>query len=111
MNKYSIQGNRTIHAEHDAINKLPIIKNKKKLKKINILIIKTSPTGLLGNSKPCYHCIQKMLHLLPKRGYKMDDVYYTDKEGMIQKIKFNKLVHEKDVHISSYYRHSNFKMK
>lgn len=103
-----INGNRTIHAEHDAINKLPIIRNKK-LKKVSILIIKTSNTGVLGNSKPCYHCIQKMKNMMPKKGYRMDNVYYTDEHSKIVKKKFSALIEEKDVHLSSYYRHTKSK--
>ena len=75
----SIRNTRGIHAEHDAITKLLPLRNKrKKLENINILVIRLSPTNKIQSSKPCYHCIE-MLKILPKkRGYRIQDIYYSN---------------------------------
>lgn len=99
----------SVHAEHDAITRLPVRKSRK-LKRINILVIKTSKTGKLGNSKPCYNCIMHMLNLAPKYGYKINYVYYSNDNGDIEKIKLSELYSRGDFHYSAYYKFKN-KMK
>jgi len=103
INKFSIRVNeRSIHAERDAIAGLRL-RNSKKLKKVNLLVIKTSKTGYLGNSKPCYHCLQDMKNLAPMRGYKIQNIYYSNEKGIIIKRKLSKML-EGDFHFSSFYK-------
>ena len=104
----SIKNTAGIHAEADAISKLLPLRNKKKLENINILVIRISPTNKIQSSKPCNHCI-KMLHILPKkRGYHIQDIYYSNTSGDIIKTTLRNLDNE-DKHISQYYRNRNKK--
>ena len=57
----------TIHAEHYAINKLKTRPKNKKLYKISIVVIKVSPSGLIGMSKPCKHCVENMQKLANRK--------------------------------------------
>jgi len=92
-----------IHAEHDAINKLQPLKNKKKLEPINLLVIRVSKTNKIQSSKPCGNCIEKMKTLPIKKGYKIHDIYYSDSEGTIIKTSLESLDAE-EKHYSRYYK-------
>lgn len=94
----------TVHAEHDAIINLPARPRNLRHKKVDILIIRTSKTGCLGMSKPCAHCIDIMSEMAPKKGYKINRVYYTTEEGVILCDKLDKLICDPDMHISKYYK-------
>ena len=50
------------HAEINAIDKLPTLKRSKRLVRIDILVIRTSASGVLGMSKPCSKCISDMFN-------------------------------------------------
>ena len=100
---HSIKNNRGIHAEHAAILNLLPLRHKKRLKNINILVIRISPINKIQSSKPCYHCIE-MLKILPrKRGYNLQYIYYSDTLGNIIKTRLYDLDNE-DKHISQSYR-------
>jgi hypothetical protein len=114
MNKYAdVDGIMpSIHAEHDAILRLPCLhnknKNKRKKVKINLLVIRFLKTYTLANSKPCFNCIQNMIELPKKRGYKIEDIYYSENNNTIIKTNINKLLNEPAPHISSYYRNNRY---
>lgn len=110
MNKYT-DGNtngKSVHAERDAINKLPK-RDYKNLKEINIIVIKTSKTGCVGSSKPCLNCLIDMTKFAPKMGYKIKWVYYSNQDGTITRNKLNHLLDAGNFHVSSYYKNRNFK--
>jgi hypothetical protein len=93
-----------IHAEQDAINKLKILNNKK-YELINLLVIRLSTKNNLQLSKPCAHCIKGMKYL-PKKGYKIQYIYYSDGKGNIVKTSLNNLDNE-EKHYSRYYKQQN----
>ena len=81
----------SIHAERNAINKLP--NNKlKKIIKINIIVIRVSSTGIIGMSKPCSKCVRDMSIFPNKKGYTIDKIYYSDENGNIIKTTLHKLI-------------------
>lgn len=82
----------TIHAEDSALRKLPTY-HKKRLKKVDLIVIRTSKTGVLGISKPCIHCIKLLNESLPNKGYSLQKVYYTD-EGNVKQTTLKKLMDE-----------------
>lgn len=94
----------TVHAEHDAIINLPTRPRNLRRKKVDILIIKTSKTGCLGMSKPCAHCISIMTDIAPKKGYKIERVYYSTEDGVITYNKLGELISDPDMHISKFYK-------
>lgn len=92
-----------IHAEQDAINKLKPLKYKKNLESINILVIRLSSKNKLQSSKPCANCIESMKNNPIKKGYKIQNVYYSDSEGHIIKTNLVSLDNE-EKHISGFYK-------
>ncbi len=95
-----------IHAEHNALTKLKPLRIKKKLETINILVIRLSKTNRIQSSKPCDNCI-KMMNIIPeKKGYKIQNIYYSDNDGNIIKTTLNNLKNE-EPHYSRYYRKLN----
>lgn len=94
----------TVHAEADAINHLPPIPNNHhKLKKVNLIVIRTTKNGIIGMSKPCIKCIMDMLIIAPSRGYVIKDIYYSDEHGNIITTTLTRIVAEGNYHISKYY--------
>ena len=87
INHYNINDNHdTIHAEVDCIEKLKKIKYnlKKKFKKVNVLVIRTNPKGTeLLMSKPCKNCQKYLEENLYVNGFKLNKIYYTDKNAII----------------------------
>lgn len=106
MNKYmDIEGVRpSIHAEHNAIDKLPCLRRNRNPVNINLLVVRMSRTGKLGSSKPCINCIQTMTTLPLKKGYKIQYVYYSDRDGNIIETTIRKLEAEEYPHISGYWK-------
>ena len=94
-----------VHAEIDAINKLPIIRNKPKhkYKRINLCITRLSIAGRMLNSKPCNDCIKKMKYLTKIKGYQLKYIYYSNEYGNIVKTCLSQLEVDKQ-HYSFYYR-------
>lgn len=78
----------SIHAERDAINKLP--KLRKKIK-VDMLVLRFTRTKKLTISMPCHKCINNMQNLFPKKGYIVKNIYYSDYDGTIRKTNVNKL--------------------
>lgn len=97
-----VDGNNAgVHSEHDAINKLKPLYRKRHLVPVNLLVIRLSKSNNLLNSKPCANCIQTMLILPQKKGYRIKYVYYSNDNGIIDKISLKKLSNQ-DLHYSSF---------
>lgn len=93
----------TIHAECDAISKLPKRRRGSRLKKVDILVVRSNIGGTVGNSKPCFKCLQSLYTDLPKKGYMLDTVHYTVQGGLVESKKFTKLLDE-EPHIPKYFK-------
>jgi hypothetical protein len=99
-----INGNTPgIHAEEDALSKLMPLKYKKRLEPINLLVIRLSSKNKLQSSKPCSNCIKLMSIIPKKKGYKIDNIYYSDENGDIIKTNLQTLENSEQ-HYSKYYR-------
>jgi hypothetical protein len=101
----------SVHAEEAALNKLPSLPPRKKKPKIDILVIRTTHNGYLGISRPCIRCTMLLYKLVPAKGYTLGSVYYTQSNDMLVKTNIKELIiqHQKDPHISLYYRMRNIK--
>ena len=97
----------SVHAEINAINNLPNSTNKKKLIKIDLLVIRTSNTGKIGMSKPCVKCIIDLSTIPLKKGYIIKNIYYSDNESKLIKTNLKKLQNDDNLHISRYYINHN----
>ena len=100
---------KSIHAEHDAIMRLPQRYSRKQLP-INIFVIKTTMGGVVGMSKPCAHCLTIMTTLPQKFGYRIANIFYTTSSGEIEKKKLSELLSE-DMHISKLFSATGFKVR
>jgi hypothetical protein len=92
------------HAERNAIDKLPTLKRSKRLVRIDILVIRTSVSGVLGMSKPCSKCISDMSIYPKRKGYAINNIYYSNEDGEIIRTNLVSLIDEDDKHVSRYYR-------
>ena len=103
------RGVGSTHAEANAIDKLkPLPNNKKNLKNINILVIKTSKTGKLGMSKPCFKCIIDMRSLPQTKGYIIKNILYSNCDGEIVTTKLIDLLEDANPHVSRFYKNHNY---
>jgi hypothetical protein len=89
--------------------RLPFIGRKKNLCKINMLVLRFLKTGDLASSKPCVNCIKNMMNEPVRKGYKIEDIYYSDYDGSIVKTSLKKLSVDDSVHVSGFYRNLNCK--
>jgi len=114
QNKYKIKSfsnkNDTIHAEEDAINRLPPKERSKRFDNVNLIVIRTTKTGVFGNSAPCVHCLKYMKEDAESRGYKINKIYYSNSDGNIECHKLNDLIASNNLHISAYYKTNNYNM-
>lgn len=62
---------------------------KKKKIIVNLVVIRVNSGGSLGSSLPCKKCTQ---YLYADKCIKINWVYYSDSDGTIKRIKFNKLL-------------------
>ena len=82
----------TIHAEIDAMSRLPYyFNNKKRKKKLDLIVIRINLHGELRQSKPCIHCIK---YLNRMKNYTIRYVYYSNNDGLIVRTNFNTLYNE-----------------
>ena len=78
----------TVHAECDAMRKLPPTGRRRK--HLDLLVIRLNKGGSVGNSKPCGMCL-KELQKLPGRGYILDTVHYSNLNRIVS-VKFSELI-------------------
>jgi deoxycytidylate deaminase len=65
----------TVHAEMDVLfTGLNKVKN---IKGMDLIVIRTTKNFVLGNSRPCNHCIEKMIKIGIRK------VYYSNSNGEI----------------------------
>jgi tRNA(Arg) A34 adenosine deaminase TadA len=98
-----------IHAEMDAIGKLPTLR-KKKLEVVNLCVIRVTSGGKLNNSKPCIHCVLSLNMIAPLKGYRIDKVFYSNECGTITQMRFKEF-DTQEGHLTRFFRERNFKIK
>ena len=101
----------SVHAEHNAIMNLQPLPKKHHYKKVDMIVIRTTKTGVLGMSKPCFHCVLKMMQLPQEKGYRICRVIFTNSNGSFEQTTLEKLLTESEPHLSSFFRNTNFRVK
>lgn len=101
---------KSIHAEIAAIVKLPQ-RYSRKYQAINIFVIKTTIHGVVGMSKPCAHCLLLMTTLPQEHGYRIANIFYTNRSGDIEKKKLTELLYDDELHISKLFSATGFKVR
>lgn len=92
-----------LHAEQDVLEKLAPLKYKKKLENIHLLVVRLSKTNKIQSSKPCNNCIRWMKIIPEKKGYKLQNIYYSDGDGNLVRTTLDILENEEQ-HVSRFYR-------
>jgi deoxycytidylate deaminase len=84
-NKYEMTLNHgTIHAEVDAMLKLPY---QKKVKRINLAVFTTNRDGTtLRTSKCCQNCLKSIDIIAKRKNYIVNRIYYINEEGNLKLI-------------------------
>lgn len=88
----------TVHAECDAIRKLPTAGRRRK--HLDLLVIRLNKGGTIGNSKPCGMCLRE-LQRLPNRGYILDTVHYSFMNSIVS-VKLSDLIRA-PIHIPKFF--------
>ena len=74
----------TIHAEVDAMLKLPY---QKKEKQISLAVFTTNKEGtILRMSKCCNNCLKSIQLISKRKNYNVKHIYYIDEAGQLQLI-------------------------
>jgi hypothetical protein len=76
----------------------------KKLERISILVIKISNTGLISMSKPCKHCVENLQILAKRRGYHIDNIYFSNNLRQIEKWGYSELENDPSKHVTEFYK-------
>jgi len=72
------------------VNRLPS-RNPKRLKTINLMVVRVALDGSLRNSKPCLECVKYMVRARTK-GYHINRIYYSTDQGKIVSMKLQDLL-------------------
>ena len=105
-NNYSKGKYRSIHSMHaemDAIRKLPPL-YKSRMISIDLIIIRINKEGLLRNSAPCCKCLEHLSRMNSKTKYRLRHIYYSTASGGIIKEKFTDLLNSDTKHMSLRFR-------
>jgi len=76
----------SLHAEMDAMNKLPINK-KNKMIKINVFVFRISRSKKrnLMLAKCCDNCYKGIYSIAKQKNYKIKNIFFTNNEGVVEK--------------------------
>ena len=88
------------HAEMAALRKLPPIRFRGRRQIINLVVIRIDKQGMLKNSAPCFMCIKHMEWINNHTSYKINNVYYSNGDGIIIVKKLDDLIESTDKHVS-----------
>jgi hypothetical protein len=85
------------HAEMAVLQQLPCNFSKRVIP-IDILVIRTTATGDLRNSKPCAKCLKHMARIEINR-YRIRNIFYSDDDGIIVCESFKNLSNDKNKYL------------
>ena len=91
------------HAEMDALAK--IIGKGNKTRKLDLIVIKLTKTGQLGESRPCHNCLRRLY----ESGVNIKHVYYSTSKGTMEKENFNSMLESPRTYVSYGMRCRNVK--
>ncbi len=104
-NTFNNNGKGSCHAEINAAKRLYYNPNlNKRVKNIDLIVIKFSKSGIFGNSKPCYHCLKSLNKIVKINGYKIKNLIYSIGPDSCIKSSLEELLNSKDQHITLFHR-------
>ena len=93
-----------LHAEMDAIRRLPPLKQKSHKRNITLLVIRIDRLGNLKNSAPCFKCLEYINRVNHMTSYKIKTICYSDENGNIAIKKLDDLLNAQVKHVSLRFR-------
>lgn len=97
----------SIHAEHDVLIKYTKNIKYKDNKKIDILVVRFSKSGIIGKSRPCKNCIQRMIKIKKKCIVDIRYIYYSIDENNIVRERLDDMIDSPLTYVSSGMRDRN----
>lgn len=97
------------HAEHNALIKL--YKKKHIPRCLDLLVIRLSKSGIVGESRPCLHCIRRLQKMVDRNGVRISNVYYSTKYGDIERENLSDMENKDSTYVSSGYKQKRFRKK
>lgn len=85
----------TKHSEVDAIGKIK--HRRKNPESVDLIVVRFSKTGILGDSRPCYHCIDFMM----KSRLNIKYIYYSLATGVIVRERLSEMLKSDKTYVSS----------
>jgi hypothetical protein len=82
------------HSEIDAMNKIRM--RRKNPRSVSMFVIRLSKLGTLGESRPCYHCLDRMI----KSRLNIKYIYYSTSTGLILRENLCDMLHSNKTYIS-----------
>ena len=97
----------SIHAEINSITKYYKNTNLSKLKPKTILVVlKITKTGVIGMSKPCFHCRIFLNNNFDNLN--LNKIYYSNKD-ILEQLYINELMDKESQHLSAGFKHCSRK--
>ena len=62
-------------------------------------------------SKPCKHCIENLQMLANRKGYHIEDIYFSNSSRQIEKWSFDELAKDPNKHVTEFYKNESEKVK
>lgn len=92
----------SIHAEHDALMRfMKTVNYKRSLLKVDILVVRFSKSGVMGNSRPCKNCLQRMKKITEKSILNIRNIYYSTEGDQIMMERFDEMIDSPMTYICS----------
>ena len=93
----------TVHAEIDLMLRLPKLRKRRNLHRIDITVVQVLgnlDNYRFSNSKPCINCLRSLQRLSAKKGYRVGNIYYFDNNSSMIKTTLNKLLIDDHPYVS-----------
>jgi hypothetical protein len=106
-NTVFVSNNPSRHAEIGALLRcirMPHNIRHNKPTSFDLIIVRLSKTGIVGESRPCWHCLKELGRMEKCLGIKIHRVFYSHVEDggyYIARESFKAMIHSKNTHISS----------
>ena len=94
-------GRPSMHAEHDAMVKFLKINKSHRPSKIDILVVRMTKCGVLGNSRPCKNCIKRLIAHSMKYNIQIKRIYYSTEDGTIEYENFQNMLNSEKTYVST----------
>ena len=88
----------SIHAELNSLKRFRHVMSSKNLnnKHVDLLVIRLTKSNKLGESRPCFHCLEQLI----KSNVNIRYVYYSTNDETIEREKFSTMINSSKTYVS-----------